>query len=68
MKSEEDSTKDSVTESMDPKELRTQIELQLSEVDMLQVSVTSLNVPKAKLLWPCKFTYAEIHMVQVLLC
>lgn len=36
MKSEEDSSKDSVTESMDPTELRTQIELQLSEVDMLQ--------------------------------
>lgn len=42
MKTEEDSSKDLVTESMDPTELRTQIELQLSEVDMLQVNVTSL--------------------------
>lgn len=41
MKNEEDSTEDVVSESMDPKELRTLIELQLSEADMLQVNVTT---------------------------
>lgn len=40
MKSEEDSTKDSVSQSLEPKELQAMIELQLSEVDMLQVITT----------------------------